>query len=368
MTTQGGDPSQETTVGNQFSGESGSGEEQTVSADSDLWAFCSELERSIVERYRKNRSKTLRDVYEMDLDFQEVDSKVVGFIADNREKILSVLNDAEMSGKIFDVFVNHAMEFTLRSNQFFPFDANDRIHLEKIYREYLDDIYRLLSEEQSVDDLTKGLRRLLEDHFGILSENIARYIDSPSGENFVFVSPVCNEYSPELQLEALGIDEQDLQEPILDIGCGFSGKLVKYLKEQGFTAIGVDRSVEKSDFLFRMDWFEVCGSLELWGTVISHMAFSNHFIFHHVNRMADIVKYAAQYKAVLSSLQPGGFFYYTPGLPFIEQFLSLDEYNLTRHTSRSMPSNETSLAASLGCDVLYSARVQKIRSSLPGSR
>ncbi len=327
--------------------------------DSTLREFCSEMEHSIVERYRKSRSKSLRDVYEMDHDFREVDSRAVGFIADNREKILGVLSDAELYGIILDVFVSRAMEFSLRSNQFFPFDADDRAILEKLYRRYLDDMRGLLTEERSLEELSAGMRQLLEDHFRDLSDNVARYLDPSSGGSFIFARPVCNEYSPELQMEALGIDTRDLRQPILDIGCGYSGNLVRYLNARGFKAVGVDREVGKSEFLIRMDWFEACDGRERWGTVISHMAFSNHFIFHDAHSMGNPSEYAVRYKAILSSLLPGGSFYYTPGLPFIERYLSPDEYRLTKRVSSISSANEAALASTLGYDALYSARVQR---------
>ncbi len=42
------------------------------------------------------------------------------------------------------------------------------------------------------------------------------------------------EYSAETQIEMPGIEEAELKEPVLDLGCGTKAHLVNYLAKAGF--------------------------------------------------------------------------------------------------------------------------------------
>ena len=108
--------------------------------------------------------------------------------------------------------------------------------------------------------------------------------------------------------------------------------MVRYLNAYGIRAVGIDRLVDPFDNLVASDWFEFKLAPDSWGTIISHMAFSNHFIFNHRYQKGDPERYARQYVKLLSSLKIGGTFYYSPGLPFIEPFLPANQYEVTRMT------------------------------------
>jgi hypothetical protein len=142
---------------------------------------------------------------------------------------------------------------------------------------------------------------------------------------------VCSEYSPQLQLEVLGINPDTLLQPVLDLGCGKSGRLVTYLRSLGMDASGVDRLVDPVEGLFAADWFNLPLTTGHWGTILSHMAFSNHFLFHHRYKNGQPETYARQYMALLSALKVGGTFYYAPGLPFIECFLPPARYQVSSY-------------------------------------
>lgn len=60
---------------------------------------------------------------------------------------------------------------------------------------------------------------------------------------------------------------------------------------------------------------------ETWGTVISHLAFSNHAIHHYLRRDGVDLDYARRYMEIRASLRPGGSFCYAPSLPFLEVHL-----------------------------------------------
>lgn len=133
---------------------------------------------------------------------------------------------------------------------------------------------------------------------------------------------ICSQYSAQLQLEILGVSEpKNLITPVLDIGCGEDGTLVKYLSRLDLEVYGIDKNAEPITNINNTDWFDMNFELESWGTIISHMAFSLHFINHHLRIDGDPAKFASFYMRILNALKIGGRFIYAPGLPFIEKFL-----------------------------------------------
>ena len=137
------------------------------------------------------------------------------------------------------------------------------------------------------------------------------------------------EYSPELQLEVLGVEVADLQSPVLDVGCGESAGLVRHLRAQGVEAWGLDRA-EAGAFTFAGDWLEFEYGRERWGTVISHQAFSLHFLHHHFRGGEAARRHGEAYAAILRGLRPGGAFVYVPALPFVESVLPTAQYRVER--------------------------------------
>jgi hypothetical protein len=140
----------------------------------------------------------------------------------------------------------------------------------------------------------------------------------------------CSEYSPDLQIEILQIDISQIIEPVLDIGCGIDGKLVKYFRENGIEAFGFDRFAEDSEFLKNIDWFEFDFGSAHWGTICSNLGFSNHFQHHNLRDDGNFVDYAKIYMDILNSLKVGGSFHYAPGLPFIEKYLDKKKFGIVK--------------------------------------
>ncbi|WP_161605068.1 hypothetical protein [Brevibacillus massiliensis] len=147
--------------------------------------------------------------------------------------------------------------------------------------------------------------------------------------NQLFEIP-CHEYTPELQIRLLGIELSQLQEPILNIGAGKEGKLVRFLRENGCEAYGIDKFCETDGYMHRADWLSFSFEANTWGTVISHMAFSNHFRHHHLRRDGQPRQYAEKYMEILHSIKHAGSFYYAPGLPFIEDLLPAEQFAVRR--------------------------------------
>ncbi|MBN9613870.1 MAG: class I SAM-dependent methyltransferase, partial [Actinobacteria bacterium] len=132
------------------------------------------------------------------------------------------------------------------------------------------------------------------------------------------VEVVCAEYSPRTQLRVLGVAPEELAGPVLDLGAGAHGRLVALLRGTGVDAIGVDR-YSRVPHVLPGDWLSAPFAPGSWGTVISHLGFSLHFLHHH--RAGDAVDFARAYMRILRALVPGGRFVYAPSLPFIEDLL-----------------------------------------------
>jgi hypothetical protein len=292
------------------------------------------LANQIIQRYREHTGKSLLDVYQGNPDFLKLDPDSLEYLFTQRDQILNVLNDPLLEFNLLNLFVDEALQFTYENNQFIQLSPHEKEIFIHLYQVYLQGIKRIIQDSPSLPVLEADMSRLVTSHFQDLRANISHFFDNETAhfvhENLILKKAVCSEYSPEFQAEMLGIEPANLLEPVLDLGCGKSGQLVRYLNAQGIQAVGIDRLVDPVTNLFESDWFEFNLAPGSWGTIISHMAFSNHFIFNHRYQKGDPERYARQYIKLLSSLKDGGVFYYSPGLPFIEPFLPADQYQVTR--------------------------------------
>lgn len=278
------------------------------------------------------------DVYQVNNDFLRLEQENLDFLFNNRAAVIRLLDDPDQSINLVNVFIANSLEFTYNNNQFIHLDDDEHQRLFRIYLVYIQGMRTLLAENSDFDTFQNNFSILVKDHFKDLSGNISRFFDRETGwqiqENIILKQVICGEYSPQFQMNLLGLDEKTLAEPVLDLGCGKTGTLVKHLRTLGFKAIGVDRIVEANPSLKSADWFDLDLKPDTWGTIISHIAFSNHFLFHHRYKKGKPDAYARLYMRILQSLKSGGKFIYSPGLPFIEQYLPVDRFIVT---SRKYP-------------------------------
>lgn len=212
-----------------------------------------------------------------------------------------------------------------RVNQYYSFDSKAINDLRKIYSDLLEIIQ---TKTNSIDSISKNHYEKLQQWIkesNPFAEGI--YRDRPED-----VPPVeCSEYSPELQINILHIDIEDLMPPVLDIGCGSRGYLVNYLKNQGIVVCGIDRFRFTSSDLITVDWLEFNYGKEKWGTIISNLGFSNHFKHHNLREDGKYIDYGKTYMNILNSLKVGGSFHYAPDLPFIEKYLDNKRFSLRNY-------------------------------------
>ena len=247
------------------------------------------------------------------------------FIRETVEAI-SKLNELspEQQCVLIDYAADKAHEEFCRVNQYYSFGAESKKALRDVYADLLASIQQ---KDQSVDAISenhyKKLKSWLQEYnafVGKLYENAGPYIEPVA----------CSEYSAALQLGILTIDPESLMQPVLDVGCGKEGNLVKFLHERGVEVFGIDRFSFEAANLFTGDWLEFDYGHAKWGTIISNLGFSNHFNHHHLREDGNYIGYAKAYMDILHGLKPGGSFYYAPDLPFIEKYLDTTRFALKK--------------------------------------
>ena len=244
----------------------------------------------------------------------------------NESLVKAIQNmDAKTEKEMIDLMADESLQEFCRVNQYFSFNADSVDQLKALYA-------RLNAKIRSVTDQTKqaGLDQISQEHYNDLCEWLVRtnkFAGTMYSNSEEYVQPVpCSEYPPDLQLIVLQIDLQHLRQPVLDVGCGRGLNLVNYLRENGIEAYGIDRFDNESPYYTKTDWLEYDFELGKWGSIISNLGFSNHFLHHNLRVDGNYRVYAQKYMEILQSLQTDGCFYYAPDLGFIEKHLDKFKY------------------------------------------
>jgi hypothetical protein len=326
------------------------------------------LKAFIRYQYAANANLTLGQIDQLNYESYQLHPGILAFLTQERERIRQTLL-AELHGdgparqpSLISLFVSTTQEFIYQQNQFVSLSAEDQTELVTLYRQFLADTANILVKDQNTRTLAQLYQAVLEDHFHCLKTFITN-LGQTQGANLIYRHVVCAEYPALLQLDLLGLNSQTLLEPILDVGCGKQGTLVTYLRQQGLDASGIDRLVKPSAHLTETDWLSFQFVPARWGTIISHMAFSNHFIFHHLYRSGTPETYAQKFMEMLASLKTGGKMCYTPGLPFIEQLLPAAKFKVEQKNVplRLLPvTTQTSYRNKLSQNTLYASKITKL--------
>jgi hypothetical protein len=198
-------------------------------------------------------------------------------------------------------------------NQFIRTDAASRKNLEDIYLSS----WKALRRTRDIEGTLRGhhypaLRAWL---FAAYPRGLAKELERAPRIGSV----PCAEYSADLQLRMLRLDTARLKEPVLDIGCGGSANLVNHLRGKGLDAHGIDRKIHTpGPWLTEADWLEFGYEPDRWGTILSNLGFTNHFIFALTYDAALAAEYEKAFDRILGSLVPGGSFHYAPGASRLE--------------------------------------------------
>lgn len=236
---------------------------------------------------------------------------------------LRAAQDAGANGPVLAAMDTGLRRWLWAKNQFLTLDEPAAVQLGALALGVLGEAHAALCDAADCEDLRARLGDALARQRAVLAGLVrARLGDEPR-------DVTCGHYSPALQLEVLGLADAAIADPVLDIGCGVGAELVQALRARGHDVRGIDRDVP-AVLGDPVDWLRFAYGVDRWGTVISHLGFSLHFLHHHLSGQASAYTYAELYMQVLRSLAPGGVFAYAPGLPFIEAMLPRDRYRLTR--------------------------------------
>jgi hypothetical protein len=235
------------------------------------------------------------------------------------------LIDTDSKELLIDYLTNTALQAFCELNQYYTFDTLAKQALRELYTDLFENIksHRFHIDaiaEKHYEHVIKWLQE---------TNSFAEKIYASKGETLGSVA--CSEYSSELQIEILQLDINSIACPVLDIGCGKEGSLVKYLRQHGIEAYGFDRFADDATFLWKSDWFEYKFEKDKWGTITSNLGFSNHFQHHHFRNDGNFIEYAKKYMEILASLKLGGCFRYAPDLPFVEMYLDEDKFRIMKH-------------------------------------
>lgn len=292
----------------------------------------------LLARMKRNSRSALAEVWDAESGFSEPDAELVGHLVRHREELacwMRAVLEEEPGGDRWEqnpeAFLRSLLAPWLQEkNQFLRLDDLEASQsLGALYRRAMEETARVLSSRADEAEVADGLREIWEAHRRRLVAFTAFHLGEAPRD------AVCARYSPPLQMQVLDLSLEALPEPVLDVGCGSDAALVRYLRQRGVEAYGIDRSApEGINGVVAADWLEFDYGEQRWGTVISHLGFSLHFLRHHVTdgptAEALALAHARVYVRVLGSLFPGGSFAYTPALPFVEGLLPPSAYRCER--------------------------------------
>jgi hypothetical protein len=306
---------------------------------------------------------TLRQICELEPRLHEVEDGVIRSILEHRDELIDGLDRALGSLiETAEALSAQMQRYVHSRNQFIELDASAQQELVTVHAQLVPALRSAIARAQGPDELRELLGKALRAHQANLGTLLIRLDHEGSGRGVVFREVKCAEYAAALQLRVLNLSPHQLKTPVLDIGCGERAELVRHLREQGVEAFGVDRFVQEQPFVQQADWLEHSIDADHWGTVISHLAFSNHFLHHHLRSGGQAERYARKYMEILHGLQRGGSFVYSPGLPFMETLLPKELYTLMRLPVQRAAGSvcDDELCSVYGSSVFYSCHVQRL--------
>ena len=258
----------------------------------------------------------------LNLLFNQLDS-AIGIDKTFRETLTRLKRNNKDVNELIDYTVRKTLDTIFQINQYLEISKKEINPLKKIYKETWMDL-----KEDNFD-------LVIRCHHQKLSAWIARFYppDFISAlENQQSIGQVLNEeFTADFQMAIFDIKIEELEEPIIDIGCGKNGRLVKMIRQVKKNVMGIDRLLsDENKFLLENDWFDFYLEGNHWGTIFANMSFSNHLLYTFKNDRQNIYRYFAKYKEIIESLKIYGTFFYAPSIPVIEDRLDNECYKVDR--------------------------------------
>lgn len=280
------------------------------------------LTDSILNQFNANNRLNL---FYKNIDFQNHFLEETKNVIKNYKKELLQIDRENQSEKWIGLMTERALDTFCENNQFLDTRKENISELKELYKILWEEIVEeLRSDDIDFEYIQKSHLKRLTNWIN-KTNPFVKEINSPNSPTSLEVT--CSEYSAEFQLKLLHIDLENLIEPVLDIGCGKNANMVRYLRNRGIEAYGLDRvCAGGNENYFRVDWLDFDFKPHSWGTIVSNLSFALHFTNHHYRKDGEYIMYARKYMEILNSLKFPGTFYYAPGLPFIEAYLPKDKF------------------------------------------
>lgn len=319
------------------------------------------LRQLVITRFE---GRSVRGLCELDPSLWRVEPAVVSALFESRHEIGALLDPDGAAGSVERVkfLTTQMVRYLHTRNQFLELDGDALLMLARVYERFAQRVRTAMAEADTEAGLQSALHDALREYQARLGAFLVTLDPDGPAHGMVFREVQCAEYAATLQVRVLNLDLDSLLDPILDLGCGETAGLVRYLRAKGREAFGVDRIAPAEDFILGKDWLALTLEPGAWGTVISHLGLSNHFLHHHLRPGGQAERYAHKYMEILRALKPGGSFIYSPGLPFMETLLSRDTYSIWKvpvpRVAGSVYDGE--LSSVFGASVCYACHIQRV--------
>ena len=253
-------------------------------------------------------------------------------LTERRQDIFAFIEQIELRG-YFDYFVgrlsDHVTRVLLQANQYLTADEAMRRTACAVYAQFVRDI-----KEMCADDTDRAaIDTVFSAHYDRLRHFLTGDKGTWTADEYAGTQEVqprlCAVYSPQFQIDILGLNAAYIMPPVIDVGCGRDAALVRHLRQLGIEATGIDRDAGTGAHTVCDDYIDLEFKPDTYGTVISHMAFSNQLWYLKERSAKQLCKYERKFHEILASLKPGGCFVYMPGLPYLEETLP-DGYTVQR--------------------------------------
>lgn len=286
-------------------------------------------------RYRLDESArtTLRDIVSGVPSLRRISRPLSQLLSRHQQTLRRELSSAGARQTLASGMASGFLRYLVDRYQYVRPSADDEACILDAYRAMTD----VVSDEAI--DLASSIEEMIGPHHDRLQAITIRMLDKVGALADVLggADPICRQYSPALQCRILGLTDDDLTGPLLDIGCGEAAELVAFLRARGCPAWGMDRLAPATDHVLRGDWFDLPIDAGRWRTIVAHLSFSLHFLHAHLHSEDEAKRYAVAYMTLLERLQPGGSFVYAPSLPFIEPLLDRRAFRIEASPVRLSP-------------------------------
>ena len=276
------------------------------------------IQKFIEKTKNQFQHNALKNIFDQTLSLSFT-NEIKELISKSKDDIRVI--DENSKEYVISYCVSHFIKTFYEYYPYLHFKNNDYLEIRTIYLTLFEDIINI----KNIDDVEKTHYHRIRNF--IKKNNPYYYLNNKKIEPRKIIY---TEYSAKTQIDILKIKIDSLHEPVLDIGCGKSFNLVKYLRSLKVNAYGIDRMIEENEYIFNCDFLSYDYGSDKWGTIISNLAFSSHFINHYFIGDNQDIEYAKTYMKILQSLQKKGSFIYAPSLPFIEDLLPSNQYLIDR--------------------------------------